>query len=103
MADYPTPQVCTIPHGEHVCGVRGPCNGFPRAIVSEGPEHYKGPHEPFDVIDAWQETWPPHVRYHLGCVLKYLARLGRKTQDIETMRLDLDKATQYLKEARKRL
>lgn len=113
------PIECTIP-SPHECGVTGSCNGWPRPgthgykyVSGEtqpgrkeqvGGSHYRdlAPHEPFDVIDKWQTTWPPEVRFYLANVLKYLARLGRKG-DKAKMREDIDKAIQYLTEARKRM
>jgi hypothetical protein len=42
--------------------------------------------EPIDVIEGWK------LGYNLGCVIKYLARAGRKTDK----RLDLYKAIWYI-------
>lgn len=68
-----------------------------------GGDHYKtGEHEPFDVIDEWRDAWPNGTDFYLGNALKYIARLGRKSKDVETMRQDLDKAITYLQACRKR-
>jgi len=55
------------------------------------PSHYGGddnPYEAIKVIEAWR------VGFHLGTVLKYLSRAGRKTG--ETRISDLQKAQWYL-------
>jgi len=55
------------------------------------PPHYVGERsvEPLDVIEAW------NLNYHLGNILKYISRAGRK--DCEQM--DLEKALFYLDRA----
>jgi len=55
------------------------------------PRHYvEGrKHEPIDVIEDWQ------LSFHLGCVLKYLSRAGRKGDRL----IDLEKARWYLDRA----
>lgn len=51
------------------------------------PVHYTfSAIEPIDAIEAWQ------LGFHLGCVLKYLCRAGRKGSRLE----DLRKAQWYL-------
>lgn len=52
------------------------------------PEHYGGdnPYEAIKVIEAWQAD------FHVGNVLKYLARSGKKGDELE----DLKKALWYL-------
>lgn len=54
--------------------------------------------ETWEIIEAWQKTWPADIRYHLGNVTKYLSRLGRKPgagiQD------DLDKLIHYAQRAK---
>jgi hypothetical protein len=51
------------------------------------PQHYTATAvEPLDVIEAWG------LGYHLGNVVKYIARAGRKGDAL----LDLQKARQYL-------
>lgn len=109
----------------------GPCNGYPKpgsdytklvksldigrgaaAALAEddvaaskqvGGTHYSSlKHEPFDVIDDWQQTWPPATIFYLANALKYLARLGRKG-DRDDLKLDLEKAIHYLESARDRL
>lgn len=56
------------------------------------PDHYvKGrKYEPLDVI----EDWGLHRNHYLACVLKYVARYGRKDQDNPVR--DLEKAMFYL-------
>jgi hypothetical protein len=51
------------------------------------PEHYKvGRYEPKDVIRDWD------LNFNKGNAIKYIARAGRKNDEIE----DLQKAIQYL-------
>ena len=53
------------------------------------PEHYGGeqnPYEAIKVIEAWD------VGFSLGNCLKYIARAGKKTKELE----DLKKARWYL-------
>jgi hypothetical protein len=51
------------------------------------PEHYKvGKYEPKDVIRDWD------LNFNKGNAIKYIARAGRKNDEIE----DLQKAIQYL-------
>jgi len=53
------------------------------------PDHYGGQHDPYEaikVIEAW------NVGFHLGNVLKYVARAGRKDDRLT----DLRKARFYL-------
>lgn len=51
------------------------------------PPHYTfSKIEPIDVIEAWG------LGYHLGCVVKYIARAGHKGSELE----DLQKAAWYL-------
>lgn len=53
------------------------------------PGHYTfGQHEVLDVIEDWK------LPYHLGNVIKYIARAGRKSADTELQ--DLKKAKFYL-------
>ena len=58
----------------------------------ERPDHYvRGrKFEPLDVI----EDWGLHKNHHLACVIKYMARYGRKDQDNPLT--DLKKAMFYL-------
>lgn len=51
------------------------------------PKHYTLDVEPIDVIEAWR------LGFHLGNVVKYIARAGRKTEDPTE---DLKKARWYL-------
>jgi hypothetical protein len=54
------------------------------------PKHYNtGKYEVIDVIEDWQ------VDFHIGNVIKYVSRAGRKTDDTEIQ--DLKKALWYLK------
>jgi hypothetical protein len=52
------------------------------------PQHYGGdnPYETIKVIEAWQ------LNFHLGNVVKYISRAGKKGDKIE----DLRKAMWYL-------
>lgn len=60
------------------------------------PAHYtKTKVEPIDPIEAWAETWPVKVAFHLGNVVKYIARAGLKGNTLE----DLKKAQWYLNRA----
>ncbi len=53
------------------------------------PSHYTfGKIEVIDAIEAWE------LPYHLGNVVKYIARAGRKSADTELQ--DLKKAKFYL-------
>ena len=55
------------------------------------PTHYGGADDPFEaikVIEAWQ------VDFHIGNVIKYLSRAGKK--DPEKLLEDLEKAKWYL-------
>jgi len=53
------------------------------------PDHYKiGGTEVLDIIEAWE------LPYHLGNVVKYIARAGRKNPDVYLE--DLRKARFYL-------
>lgn len=54
------------------------------------PKHYNhGKFEVIDVIEDWQ------VDFHIGNVIKYVSRAGRKNDDTELQ--DLKKALWYLK------
>lgn len=62
------------------------------------PEHYGGkdnPYEAIKVIEAW------HLGFHLGNVVKYIARAGHKSS--ATLLEDLKKARWYLDRAIERL
>lgn len=65
-----------------------------------GP-HYrpKGLPETWEIIEGWQETWPVDIRYHLGNVAKYLARIGRKKG--ASVENDLAKLVDYAQRAQK--
>ena len=55
--------------------------------VIDHPPHYTySAVEPIDVIEAWG------LGFHLGCLLKYVCRAGRKGDQLE----DLKKARWYL-------
>jgi uncharacterized protein DUF3310 len=61
--------------------------GMPEVV--DHPEHYGGadnPYEAIKVVEAWD------LGFHLGNVLKYIARAGRKGAPLE----DLKKARWYL-------
>lgn len=70
------------------------CNNHPSACACQTdpvhhPDHYGGQHDPYEaikVIEAW------NVGFHLGNVLKYVARAGRKGDRLT----DLRKAKFYL-------
>lgn len=58
------------------------------------PSHYTFSHiEPIEVIEAWE------LGFHLGCLLKYICRAGRKGDKLH----DLRKAAWYLKREIQRL
>jgi len=62
------------------------------------PAHYGGienPYEAIKVIEAWQ------LDFHLGNVVKYIARAGKKDKDFFLQ--DLKKAKWYLNRAIDRL
>lgn len=63
------------------------------------PQHYKKGNglEVWEVIEAWQATWPAGIRYHLGSALKYLGRLGAK--EGASPDDDLEKAITFLTRA----
>lgn len=53
------------------------------------PSHYCfGKYEPVKVISDWK------LNFNLGCVIKYVARAGKKANN--SMIQDLEKAKQYL-------
>ena len=74
-----------------------------KPVVAANPEHYKADKfETWDVIHAWQKTWPADIRYCVGSAVKYLSRLGRKqganvTDDLEKAIAFLNKARELLK------
>lgn len=64
--------------------------------LTSGSDHYKQTKfQPLEVILEWQNTWPVNVRFHLGCILKYLGRLGRKDEAL----MELKKIKHYAEEA----
>lgn len=70
----------------------------PKPTRQVGGEHYAEMElEPIQVIEAWSKTWPPHLVYHFGNVVKYVGRCGRKNG--VSMREDLLKAIHYLERA----
>ena len=76
------------------------------SIVSRAEEsaepgtHYKAtPIEVWEAIEAWQSSWPPEIRYHVGSAIKYLGRLGRK--EGAPVDSDLKKAVAFLERALK--
>lgn len=64
-------------------------SAYPDKEKINHPEHYGGQHNPFEAIKVI-ESWG--LGFHLGNVLKYLARAGKKNSRIE----DLKKAQWYL-------
>lgn len=62
-------------------------------------DHYRTGKVPetWEIIEAWQETWDPDVRYHLGSAVKYLSRIGRKDGAPQVM--DIIKARNFLNRA----
>jgi len=57
------------------------------------PKHYGGKSNPFEtikVIEAWE------LDFHLGNVVKYLSRAGKKNHSYRKMLEDLRKAQWYL-------
>lgn len=77
-------------------------------VVDVEPEnHYIAPGIPeaWEVIEALQSSWPEDVRYHVGNVLKYVFRLGRKQgasveSDLEKIRNYADRAIKVLGKSR---
>jgi len=67
----------------------------PTTAPESVPAHYAGAVEPLAAIEDWSRSWPVAVVFHLGCVVKYLARCGRKGD----LRGDLRKARDYLDRA----
>lgn len=70
---------------------------------SQSETHYTvdGIPEAWEVIEALQSAWPEDVRYHVGNVLKYVFRLGRKQgasveSDLEKIRNYADRALKVL-------
>lgn len=62
-----------------------PCT--PAKDLVAAPQHYTySAYEPLDIIEEWQ------LPYHLGNVLKYIARYRHKGSELT----DLKKARQYL-------
>lgn len=52
--------------------------------------------EPISVIEDWSKDWPPNIAFHLGNILKYVARMGRDgVDDLVTLK----KAQSYLDRA----
>lgn len=67
-----------------------------RAEKVNHPAHYgtkEDPYEAIKVIEAWD------LDFHLGNVIKYIARAGKKGNELE----DLEKAVWYLNRRIKRL
>jgi hypothetical protein len=61
-------------------------------VLIDHPQHYGGeenPYEAIKVIEAWE------LDFHLGNVIKYISRAGKKGSKIE----DLKKAMWYLNRA----
>lgn len=72
-----------------------PSESVPASDEVTAPPYYaRLAPQPLDVIESWG------LGFHLGCVVKYLARAGHKVLDGETKRRaelrDLRKARQYL-------
>lgn len=75
--------------------------------ASADSRHYvvTGVPEAWEVIEALQSSWPEDVRYHVGNVLKYVFRLGRKQgasveSDLEKIRNYADRAIKVLGKAK---
>lgn len=67
------------------------------------PEHYRPGNGKIDVIDVI-EAW--HLSFHLGNVVKYVARAGLKgntSEDLEKARWYLDREIALWKEAEEQL
>jgi hypothetical protein len=64
-------------------------------IINHPPHYNFGKYEVIDVIEDWQ------LGYHLGNVVKYVARAGKKNPDKEIE--DLEKAKFYLERKIKKL
>lgn len=57
-------------------------------VINHPPHYNAGRLEAIDVIEDWQ------LNFHLGNVVKYIARAGKK--DSATRKQDLEKALWYL-------
>lgn len=62
-------------------------------LITNPPHYTYSSIEPINVIEAWE------LRFHLGCVVKYICRAGRKGNRID----DLKKARWYLNREIERL
>ena len=76
---------------------------YPAPAYQDQGTHYTVPGVPeaWEVIEALQSAWPEDVRYHVGNVLKYVFRLGRKQgasveSDLEKIRNYADRALKLL-------
>ena len=72
-----------------------PAHPVSNTAVDHPPHYNVGKFEVIDVIEDWTEGWPSGVAFHLGNVVKYVARAGKK----ESLAQDLLKARWYLDRA----
>lgn len=64
------------------------CKELPKEMVNH-PDHYGGANNPYEVIKIIEAL---DVSFHIGNVLKYILRAGKKNSELE----DLKKARWYL-------
>lgn len=55
--------------------------------------------QPIEAIEAWSETWPSNISYHMGEAIAMIARAGTKGQMIR----DIEKAIFLLQRAARNL
>ena len=64
-----------------------------------GGDHYASMTlQPIQVIESWLPGWPREISWHLGNVVKYMGRIGRKQSSNPVQ--EIDKAIHYLERAR---
>lgn len=62
-----------------------------------GGDHYAAMDlQPIQVIESWVKYWPREISWHLGNVVKYVGRCGRKDDST----VEIEKAIHYLERAR---
>lgn len=68
---------------------------IPAEVKSTTPDHYKGTHEPIEVMKEWL-TDDQYMGFCLGNAIKYIARYDKKGTPVE----DINKAIVYLEWAK---
>lgn len=63
------------------------------------PAHYQGKIQPLDAIEEWSQHWPREIAIHLGHIVRYAGRCGRK----DSPRFELEKIATYATRALARL